>query len=176
MNEIIKKNAIKYGIISGLIAILSTTIMYVIDYKHFVNIWIGLSLLLVYIIVGCYQLIELRKNLDGIMSFKDGFTGYFLGAMIGIAASTVFSIILFNFYDTETRDLITESLIKFQVDNLKSFNVPVEKIKEAVEQIKQTPQFSTIGLLKSFAGSLVGSIIFGLILAAIFKSKPQEQY
>jgi hypothetical protein len=39
--------------------------------------------------------------------------------------------------------------------------------------MKETPQFSTIGLLYGILKSLLGSIVFGLILAAIFKkNKP----
>lgn len=174
MNEIIKKNAIKFGLISGAFAILATLLMYLIDYHLFVNMWIGFGLLAVYLIIGIVQLTELRKDLGGFMSFKDGFTGYFVAALIGILLSTVFSILLFNIIDTETGDLINQALIEFQVENLQKYNVPTDKIKEVVEKLEETPQFSTMGLVKNLGGSLIGSIIFGLILAAIFKRKPKE--
>ncbi|SHI47943.1 DUF4199 domain-containing protein [Flavobacterium haoranii] len=174
MNEIIKKNAIKFGLISGIFAITATLLMYLIDYHLFTNMWIGFSMLFIYIGIGVFQLINLRKDLGGYMSFKDGFTGYFLGALIGILMSSLFTILLFNVIDTETRDLVTQALVEFQVENLQKYNVPTEKIKEVVTQMEETPQFSTMGVVKSFGGSLIGSIIFGLILAAIFKRKPQE--
>ena len=48
MNEIIKKNAIKFGLISGIFAITATVLMYLIDYHLFTNMWIGFSLLFIY--------------------------------------------------------------------------------------------------------------------------------
>ena len=70
-------------------------------------------------------------------------------------------------------DLIHEALITFQVENLQKWNVPAADIKKAVDDLKETPQFSTVGLLYGILKSLLGSIFFGLILAAIFKkNKP----
>jgi hypothetical protein len=107
------------------------------------------------------------------MTYKEGFTGYFISALIGILISTSFSIVLFNIIDTSTRDLIHEALITFQVENLQKWNVPAADIKKAVDDLKETPQFSTVGLLYGILKSLLGSIFFGLILAAIFKkNKP----
>lgn len=176
MNEIIKKNAIKYGIITGIIALLITLIVYVIDYKLFTNIWLGLAIILTYLVIGIVQLSELRKNLGGFMSFKEGFTGYFLGALLGILISTAFTFVLFVVIDTETAALINDSLIEYQVQNLKNFNVPTEQIKQTVEYMKETPAYSSMGILKGLLNPIIGSIFFGLILAAIFKRKPKEQF
>lgn len=173
MNEIIKKNGIKFGVISGLFSVFYIISMYIVDYKLFINIWLGVTVMLVFLAIGIFQLIELRNNLGGFMSFKEGFTGYFIAALLGILISTSFSILLFNFIDTATRDLIHEALITFQVENLQKWNVPAAEIKKAVDSMKEIPQFSTIGLLYGILKSLLGSIVFGLILAAIFKkNKP----
>lgn len=173
MNEIIKQNGIKYGVISGLLGVLFTLFIYVVDYKLFVNIWLGVGLLVAFLVIGIMQLLELRKNLGGFMTFKEGFTGYFVGALVGILISTAFSVVLFNFIDIETRDLIHEELVNFQINNLKNWNAPAAQIKETIEEMKKTPQFSTMGLIYGILKSLIGTIIFGLILAAIFKkNKP----
>jgi hypothetical protein len=173
MNEIIKKNGVKYGVISGLFSVFYIIALYVVDYKLFINMWLGLIVLLVFLVIGIFQLLELRKNLGEFMTFKEGFTGYFISALIGIFISTSFSIVLFNLIDTATRDLIHEALITFQVENLQKWNVPAAEIKKAIDGMKETPQFSTIGLLYGILKSLLGSIVFGLILAAIFKkNKP----
>ena len=173
MNEIIKKNGIKYGTISGLFSVFYMIALYVVDYKLFINIWLGVIVMLAFLAIGVFQLLELRKNLGGFMTFKEAFTGYFISALLGILISTSFSIVLFNFIDTATRDLIHEALITFQVENLQKWNVPAAEIKKAVDDMNETPQFSTTGLLYGILKSLMGSIVFGLILAAIFKkNKP----
>lgn len=170
MNEIIKKNGIKFGVISGVISIVMTVLVYAIDLNLFTNIFVGFGFLLAFLILGIVQLMELKKQLTP-LTFKDAFTAYFIGAIIGILISTAFSIILFNFIDTAARDTIHENLIRFQTETLQKYDVPNDKILEAVNEMKENPQFSINGLLFGIIKSLIGSIIFGLILAAIFKSK-----
>lgn len=176
MDAIIKKNAINFGIISGLIGILSTTIMYVVDLKLFVNMWIGFGMLAIWIIIGCVLLSKTKNEKQGILSFKEGFTAYFVSALIGILMSTVFNIFLFNFFDTAARDTVTEHLIEMQVEMLEKFNAPSDQIAETVSKLKENSQFSINGQLLGIAQALVGAIIFGLILAAFFKNKPKEQF
>lgn len=171
MNEIIKKNGINYGIISGVIGILVTAIMYAVDLSLFVNVWVGLGVLLIYIIIGCMLLSKTKKDLKGIFSFKEAFTTYFISALIGIVLSTLFSFLLFNVIDTEAREKVSELLIKSQVEMLEKFNTPASAINETVAKLEENSQYSAKGLFWGFLQSLVGSIIFGLILAAIFKSK-----
>lgn len=174
MNATFKKNAINFGIISGVIGILVTTIMYLVDLKLFVNMWIGFSLLAVWIIIGCMLLSKAKKENQGVMTFKEGFSTYFLSALIGILLSTAFNIILFNYIDTAARETVTEHLLDMQVGMMQKFGAPQESINEAIAKIKESSQFSVKGQLFGIFQSLIGSIIFGLILAAIFKSKSSE--
>ncbi len=174
MNEIVKKNGINFGLISGLIGVLVTTVMYAVDLKLFVNMWIGFALLAVWIIIGILLLKKCKKENNDQLTFKEGFTAYFISALIGILISTVFNIFLFNFFDVEARDIITEHFIDFQVGIMERFNAPQSEIAKAVEKIKENSQFSIKGQMYGVIQSLIGSIIFGLILAAIFKTKRKE--
>ena len=76
MNEIIKKNGINFGIITGVISVLITSSVYIIDLSLMTKWWLGLSILAIYIVVGCVLLSKTRKDLGGYMSFKEGFTTY----------------------------------------------------------------------------------------------------
>lgn len=176
MDAIIKKNAINFGIISGAIGLLVTLMMYVIDLKLFVNMWIGFGMLAVWIVIGVMLLNKCKKEKKGQLTFKEGFTAYFLSALIGIAISTAFNIILFNFIDPEAREIITEHLVDFQVGMMEKFNTPSAEIQKAVEAIRENAQFSIKGQFFGFMQALVGAIIFGLILAAIMKSKNKDVY
>jgi hypothetical protein len=72
--------------------------------------------------------------------------------------------------------MITEHLVDFQVGMLEKFNTPSAEIEKAVQTIRENDQFSFKGQLFGFLQALVGAIIFGLILAAIMKSKNKEVY
>lgn len=172
MNAILKKNAINFGILTGVFGIIVTALLYVIDLKLFVNMWIGIGLLVAYAVIGCILLSKAKKENGGQMTFKEGFTTYFISAVIGILLSTAFSIILFNFIDPAAAEKLTEHLLDMQVGMMEKFGAKQSDINEAIAKMKESSsQFSLQGQLMGILKSMIGSIIFGLILAAIYKSK-----
>ena len=175
MNEIIKKNGVSYGIITGVVAALITTSIYSIDLKLFTSWWVGLLSLSFYIIIGIVLLSKTKKELKGIFPFKDAFTTYFISAVVGILISVVFNIILFNFIDPSAKESIKEISIKYAVEMMEKFNTPSSVINEAVKKLQENDQFSIIELLKGAISSIVFSSLFGLLLALIFKSKPSQE-
>lgn len=176
MNPIFKKNAINFGIISGLIGITATTLMYLIDLKLFINLWVGGGMLLIWLVIGIVLLSKSKKENQGILSFKDAFTTYFLSAVIGILISTAFNMFLFNFFDTDARDKITEHAIEFNVQISEKYNVPQDQIAKQVEELEKNAQFGLKTQALGIVYSMFGAAIFGLILAAFLKSKNKEVY
>jgi hypothetical protein len=175
MNEIIKKNGISYGIITGVVSALITTSIYAIDLKLFTAWWVTVLSVSFYIIIAMVLLTKTKKELKGIFSFKDAFTTYFISAVVGILISVAFNIILFNFIDPSAKDSIKEISIKYAVEMMHKFNAPSSSINEAVKKMQENDQFSIIELLKGSAFSIVFSSLFGLLLALIFKSKPSQE-
>ncbi|MEZ4853958.1 DUF4199 domain-containing protein [Flavobacterium sp.] len=105
MNEIVKKNAVKFGVIAGIIAVVITCAMYAINLQLFAEWWIGIANIIIYTALGIYAMVQTKKQLNGIYSFKDAFTTYFVYAVIGIAISITFNILLFNFIDPSAKKL-----------------------------------------------------------------------
>ncbi|NHN25197.1 DUF4199 domain-containing protein [Flavobacterium jejuense] len=175
MNEIIKKNGITFGIVTGVISILITSSIYLIDLKLFTAWWLGILSIAIYLGIGIYLLTKTKKELGGVFPFKEAFTTYFISAVIGIAISVLFNIILFNFIDPEAKETLSDLSIEAAVNMMKKFNTPTSAIKEAVAKMEEQNQFDIVAQLKGSIFSIIFSAIFGLILAAIFKSKKQEQ-
>jgi len=175
MNEIIKKNGISYGIITGVVSALITTSIYSTDLKLFTAWWVTLLSISFYIIIAIVLLTKTKKELKGIFPFKDAFTTYFISAVVGILISVVFNIVLFNFIDPSAKESIKEISIKYAVEMMRKFNAPSSAINEAVKKMQENDQFSIIELLKGSAFSIVFSSLFGLLLALIFKSKPSQE-
>ncbi|WP_136668718.1 DUF4199 domain-containing protein [Flavobacterium sp. H122] len=175
MNEIIKKNGIQFGIITGATSILITTFIYVTNLELFVSGWIGFASIAVYIAIGIYLLIKTKRDLKGIFPFKDAFTTYFISAVIGILISVAFNIILFNFIDPGAKETIKELTMKYAAEMMQKFGAPSSAVKEALKGMEEQDQFSIGNLLKGSVFNILFSAIFGLILAAIFKSKSSNQ-
>jgi hypothetical protein len=175
IHEIIQKNGVTFGIITGLTSVLITTLIYAIDLELFTSWWIGLLNISLYIIIAVLLLTKTKKELNGIFSFKDAFTTYFISALTGILISVVFNIILFNLIDPAAKETIKELTIKYMTDAMGKFNAPAATINKAIEDLQENDQFSVSGLLKGSLTNIVFSTIFGLVLAAFFKSKPSSQ-
>ena len=62
MNETIKKNGIKFGLISAVISIVVTVLMYVIDINLFANSYIGIGMVFFYLILGIYIISTTKKE------------------------------------------------------------------------------------------------------------------
>lgn len=175
MNEIIKKNGVSYGIITGVVGALITTLIYSIDLKLFTAWWVTVISISSYIVIAVVLLSKTKKELKGIFSFKDAFTTYFISAVIGILISVAFNIILFNFIDPSAKEAIKEVSIKYAVEMMEKFGTPSSAINEAVKKLQENDQFSIVELLKSSVFSIAFSALFGLLLALIFKSKPSQE-
>lgn len=175
MNEIIKKNGISYGIVTGVVGALITTAIYSIDINLFTAWWITLLNVLFYVTIGVLLLSKTKKELNGIFPFKDAFTTYFLSAVVGILISVGFNIILFNFIDPSAKESIKEISIKYAVEMMEKFNTPSSAINEAVQKMQESDPYSPIELLKGSIFYIVFSALFGLLLALIFKSKSTQE-
>lgn len=173
MNEIIKKNGVNFGIILGLFSVIFITTIYVIDLKLFTSWWLGLVSFTISITIGVVLVSKTKKQM-GTMTFKEGFTVYFLAALIGSFISTIFNYVLFNFIDTEAKETIKEITMKYTADMMESFGTPASAVNEAMQKMAETDNYSIGNLLFGLAVVLIFQAIFGLILAAIFKSKSSQ--
>jgi hypothetical protein len=175
INEIIKRNGITFGIITGISSVLLTTIIYSIDLELFTAWWNSVISFTLYIVIAVILLTKTKRELNGIFPFKDAFTTYFISAVIGILISVSFNIILFNFIDPAAKDTIKEITIKYMVSTLEKFGTPPSAINEAIAKLKENDQFSITEQLKGSIFSILFSAIFGLLMAAFFKSKTSSQ-
>lgn len=171
MNEIIKKNGIKFGIISGVIAIVVTGLMYAIDINLFANSMIGICMIVFYIALGVYAVSTSKKELGGVINFKDAFTTYLIYCTIGILIANLFNYILFNFIDPAAKEQILEITINKTVEMMEKFDAPKETLKQTIIELKENDQYSIGNILKGSAFSIIFSSIVGLIVAAVMKTK-----
>ena len=169
MNEIIKKNGVSFGFIFGLVSIAITSIIYITDVQLFLSGWITFLKVVIFTVIAIVLLTKTKKQLKGKYSFKEALTTYFISAAIGILIATMFEIILFNFKDT-----LKEMSIKFTVNLLEKFGAKSSDINKAVAEMQNADQFSIGQMIKGMFTYYVFAALFGLILAAIFKSKTPE--
>lgn len=174
INEIIKRNGITFGVLVGILSSLITASIYAIDLNFFVSWWVGILSIMIYLVLGIVLLSKTKKELKGVFPFKEAFTTYFICAVIAILIGTAFNILLFNVIDPSAQDTLKEITLKNTIAMMEKFNSPPAAINDVISKMKDSNPFSTIELLKGSVSSIVFSSIFGLIMAAFFKSKSQE--
>ncbi|TPD69694.1 DUF4199 domain-containing protein [Flavobacterium microcysteis] len=171
MNPIIKKNGISFGIALGIFSILVTTLIYVIDYTQFINIWLGLIILTIYIIVGFVLVSKTKKDLNNEITFKEAFTVFFLAGVIGAVLSVLFNILLFNYIDPAAKDSLNDLTLKYTVGMMEKFGAPAAEVDKVRAEMGSVDNYSPASQFKGLLFNIILSSIFAAILGLIFKSK-----
>lgn len=172
MNEIIKKNGIKFGILLGIAGILSQLIIYLSGGTELIASVIGVVFWIIYLLIRILQLINTKKELNGIISFKEAFTTLFICIINGILISQLFTYLLMNHIDVEYGNNLNEFMITKQIEISKAMGAKSSDLKE----LAKTNNFSPLTILQGTAIAILISSVMNLILAAIFKSKTNSPF
>jgi hypothetical protein len=167
----IKKSASNYGLILGAIMALMTTLMYVLNPDLFTKWYIGIISFVVIIAVGIVSVAKAKGILDGIISFKEGFTVYFITIALGLIISTMVGIIIFNIVDPDMATFLQEKTLEMTAEMLQKFGTPQAAIDEQMAKMAEQNNFSIATQLKNYVFSLAFMSVIGLLVALIFKSK-----
>jgi hypothetical protein len=175
INEIIKRNGVTYGVVTGVVLSFITAMIYAIDIALFIAWWTNLITFSVYIIIPILLLSKTKKELNGVLVFKDAFTTYFICALVGILIAVAFKIILFNFIDPSLKDSLLDLTVRYLISTSEKFGVPSTTLNEMIDKLKQTDPFSVVEQLKGSVFTLFFCGVLGLIMAALFKSKSSPE-
>ena len=170
MEKTIKSIATNYGLYLGLGLSLFTIIAYAINLNLLVNYWIMLLVLPLTVIgYGIFATAKIKSTFNGFLSFKETFSAYFITVAVAVIISTAFTVLLFNFIDTNAAIEVKNILISNTESFMKNMNAPVDAIAKAVDDIEKQDTFAIGTQIKSLAQSLIFFAIIGLIVAAALK-------
>ncbi|WP_420582200.1 DUF4199 domain-containing protein [Reichenbachiella sp.] len=169
--------AIKGGLIVGLISIILSMIIYAIDASIMVDLKFTLFSFALSIFLYSYIGKKYREDhLEGFISFGDAFKFLFIAGLIGAILNGAFSILLFNVIDPELPEILTDQVLKNTESLMETLGVPAEEMDEALEKTEKdmADQFSVGGILRGSWAWALGAAIIGLICGAIVKKKRPE--
>ena len=172
MNEIIKKNGINFGIIIGLIAIIKELLNYGLGSTFYKSPVAGITFGLIFWIVRIFQANDTKKKMGNIISLKECFTTLLISTSLGIFISLVFNFVFYNFIVHDFKLVFNDFMNESMLQLYKIMGKSTSELKE----IALNDNFSIINLIKGGLFSIVVSSFFNLIVSAIFKSKPKDQY
>jgi len=172
----LRDHAIKWGVILGLVGVIYTVLLYIVDAALLANMWLGLFTLVLFLGLVVYAGIDYRKQMGGLLPFGKAYQHGFLTLFIGGIIGTLFNYLLYNIIDPG----LVETLAEAGAENARAiaerFGAPPEAIDDAVEKARTDTidRLQGAGVFISFLWGLIAYAIIALITGAIVKRKPPE--
>jgi hypothetical protein len=177
IKNLLFKHAAKHGFILGIIGILLTVVIYVVDVSFFASLWLLLILLLINLGYAIYAGIDARKEGDGTLSYGNAFLHSFIVFMVATILGRVFSILLFNVIDPDLPETITRISVDKWSEMMAGWGASETDIDNAIEKMREDiPKgFTPGGLLLSvlWPGAVISAFV-SLIVALFTKKSPPE--
>jgi hypothetical protein len=168
---------LKFGLILGVVSILSQLILYLIDPTLVLDYKIGLG---TGILVSCVCIYlaqkEVKEAEDGFLSFGESFVAGWKTYAIGSLLAVLFTYVLFNFIDTSLLEIQKEQAIEMIESMAERFNMPEDQLDAEIDKI-ENKNFSGIGqylLNWGFAILIFGSILSALMALFTKNSRPDN--
>ncbi len=168
------KPAINLGLIMLAVSVLFVVSAYAIDLTLMTNMYIGIILILLWMVILVLSPVQTRKQAGGLISFKHAFAAVMITFLVCSVPSTLVTYTLFGVIDQDAAAKIEELQIESSIDMMRRFGAPEEQIDEQVDYMGEMDQFALSTQLMGLLRSFVFVAIYGLIIAAIVKKKKTE--
>lgn len=173
MNETIKNNGVRFGLILAAWYGISTLLIFFSYQELFVNVYMGFSNTLVSLTIATLSILIAKKKLGGKITFKDAFTSFLIPIVMGLATLIIVSMILFNLVDPSMKEVFINMSIAFTEKNMGGLDVDPKAIVSTIEQIKTTDNFSLGNQFKAFAWKTLLYSIGGMLIALILRNQSE---
>ncbi|WKN31821.1 DUF4199 domain-containing protein [Porifericola rhodea] len=169
---------LKYGLILGIISIVISASIIIIDYSLLASAWwVGFINFGITIAILIYAGYQLRAEMGGTLTFKEGFMSTWLIIVIAGAIATLYSILQYHVLTPELPAQIQEAIINQSASMMERFGADDQTIDEMVAELESDNSFSVNNLLLSFFyTSILGGAVLALIIALIVKKKETADF
>jgi hypothetical protein len=174
MNEIIKKNAIKFGGIATALSVLYTYLVYAFNEDLFVEWQYTMIVQLVGLGLFVAAVVNSKKEMAGFISFREAFSSFMVAGILSIIIGTLFSLLLFHVIDTDLGPRIQDKIIVKMEERFEKMNMSDEQLQAMVDRMESQDTFAVSTQLKSILYGIIFYAFIGAIVAAILKKNRPE--
>ena len=165
----LKKIALNYGVLLGIIYALLTTVLYAVSIRTLIEWWLGIIMFIVALAMGIVSIAKSKDLLGGYMSFKQAFTAYFITVATGLFISVIVAIIIFVVVDPEAAEYLNEEIIEISRSMMEKFGVPQADMEVELAKLADKNSYAFGAQLQGYVMQLAFYSFFGLLVALIFK-------
>lgn len=172
------QNAIRSGLIVGVIGIIVSLLLYIVNSTLFGNSWLMLGLGVFNLVLITYFGVKYRNDSGGFLSFKDSYVYAIVTMIVMVVVTTIFSFVLFSVVDPGLPEIIADAAVENAESMMRSFGTPEEVMEEQLEKARQdtVDRFTVGGTIKGAGIRILINLVICLILAAIIKKKEPEEF
>lgn len=169
-------NAARWGLISGIVSIVLSVLMYVVDYTLMVQLKVLFISLAVYMGITIYAGIDYRKSIGGFIPFGKAFQHAFLIFAISGFIASVFSILLNHVIDPELPQKLTDAALENQRAMMENFGAPEDAIEKGLEEarVRTENQYKISGIAMGYVFILIFSAVMALITSLVVRKNQPE--
>ncbi len=169
-------HAIKSGVTIGIISIVVSLLLYIIDSSLLASMWVGISIFVLIIFLVSYFGIQHRKEIGGYLDFGNAWIYSIQVFVVAGIIGTLFNILLYNVVDPDLPEIIAEQAVENAESMMQRFGMPEDQMDEALEKARTDTldRLTVVGSLKGFLWALIFYAVFSVITGLIIKKKEPE--
>ncbi len=169
-----KSVGLKNGTTAGIVILVIYALLYVMDLEMLASFWIGLVIMVAFIVLGFVTVAKVKGLQGGFISFKEAFSAYIIPIAIGLLIPNLFLFVLFNFIDPEAAATLAEISLEKGVEMARSFGAPESEIDKMIEESGKENPYSLKNIFFGYAGVLLFTAVIGLIAALTMKNNKDQ--
>ena len=175
MNTISKTTVLTFGYILIAYYTIVNLIAFFADYTLYTQSYLTIINMIVVLILGVSCVWITKRKLNNLITFKEGFTAFFIMIVLGFFVNYLLQYILFNFVNPESMEVNNRILVEMSERIGRDMNLSKEEIDLKIAEMIKNPaaNFSPKSLLFNFSQTVLGTSIAGLLISLTFKNKSE---
>lgn len=155
----------------GGVLTITTVMAYSVDFKLFLNPFIGIGFGILIILFGVYSISQSKKQNSGIISFGEAFKSYFITISLGYFIGSLTTILIFVIIDPEAATILDEEMLVMTKEMLEGFGMSKEMIAMSLEEASKKSNFSLSSISLQYVMNIAFFSVIGLLVSLIFKKE-----
>ena len=155
----------------GGVLTITTVMAYSVDFKLFLNPFIGIGFGIFIILFGVYSISQSKKQNSGIISFGEAFKSYFITISLGYFIGSLTTILIFVIIDPEAATILDEEMLVMTKEMLEGFGMSKEMIAMSLEEASKKSNFSLSSISLQYVMNIAFFSVIGLLVSLIFKKE-----
>lgn len=164
---------LQYGLLSALIGIIFSVILYLGGIKLFTSpiAYLGYIIPIAIAVMAC---LKQKKNQGGYLKFGEALKTSYGVFVISAFAAVLFSYILLNYIDTSFADAMKQYTMEMTENMMKKFGASQDQIDQAITKASERSGFSLGSMSLGFAISCFIWFIPALIISLIVRKENKD--